>query len=143
MITLGTAQATSSASPEAFFERWADHETWPEWDTDTEWAKVEGEARLGAKGILKPKSGPRVKFTISAFTPGHEYTDTSKLPGATLVFQHLAVLTEKGTELSAVVTLSGPLAPLWAKIMGGDFKTSVPEGLEKLVEHVEAAHARH
>jgi hypothetical protein len=31
-MLIATAQATSSAAPTRFFERWADMATWPEWN---------------------------------------------------------------------------------------------------------------
>jgi len=82
-----------------------------------------------------------VSFTISAFDPGVEYTDTSKLIGAELVFQHVATPTPNGTALAARVTVDGPLARLWAKILGKDFAESVPADMQRLVALVEAQSA--
>ncbi len=138
MIALASAQATSTASPSAFFARWIDHNTWTDWDTDTEWVRLDGPATLGASGVLKPKGGPKTPFTISVLTPDREYTDTSKLLGATLTFQHLAEVINGRTHLTAQVTLTGPLARLWAGILGAGFLESVPAALNRLVTLVES-----
>lgn len=138
MITLGTASATSSAPASAFFERWIDHSTWATWSPDTEWVRVDGPVVLGARGVIKPAGGPRTKFIISALELDREYTDTSMLPGARLVFQHLASTTDGVTSLDVSVSVSGPLAFVWAKIMGGGFKDSAQADLDRLVGIVEA-----
>ena len=141
MIELAAAQAHSAGTPDQFFARWAEHSTWGEWSPDTEWVRLDAPAALGTTGTLKPKGGPKVNFTISAFEPGVEYTDTSKLVGARLVFQHVATATADGTALAARVTVDGPLARLWAKILGKDFAESVPADMQRLVALVEAQSA--
>ena len=137
MIDLGRGRATSKASPDAYFARWIQHETWPEWSPDTRWARVDGPVAVGASGVLKPRGGPRVKFVISSCVPGQEYTDTTLLPGARLVFQHTVELVAQGSELGVRVTIEGPLAFLWAKVMGGGFRESAQADLDRLVRLME------
>ncbi|MDX6436655.1 MAG: hypothetical protein QOK34_1489, partial [Gaiellaceae bacterium] len=52
MIKIAEAKATSSAPPAAFFARWADMATWPEWNTDTEWVRLDGPFAAGSTGVL-------------------------------------------------------------------------------------------
>lgn len=137
MMELGRGAATSTASPDAFFARWIEHDTWPQWSPDTQWVRVDGPVAVGTQGVLKPAGGPKVKFVISACTPTREYADTSVLPGARLVFQHTAVPDGTGSKLAVLVTISGPLSRLWAKIMGGGFRDSAQADLDRLVALVE------
>ena len=134
---LGRGRAVSTGSCEAFFARWVDHDSWPEWSPDTLWVRVDGPVRQGARGVLKPRGGPRVRFVISACTPAREYADTSTLPGARLVFQHRATPSGPGCELDVVVTLDGPLAPLWTRVLGPGFRESAQADLDRLVQLVE------
>ncbi|MEP6462626.1 MAG: hypothetical protein ABJC62_04270 [Frankiaceae bacterium] len=67
-MELGRGYATSTATPAAFFARWIDHDTWPEWSPDTEWVRLDGPVEVGTRGVLKPKGGPKAKFVISACT---------------------------------------------------------------------------
>ena len=49
-----------------------------------QWARVEGPVRAGARGVLKPKGGPKTKFVVSECEPGRLYTDfqpSSRAPG--------------------------------------------------------------
>ena len=137
-ITLGTASATSSASPAAFFERWLDHSTWGAWSPDTDWVRLDGPVALGTTGVIKPTGGPKTRFSISALEPDHEYTDTSYLPGARLVFQHLVTAATGGSELEVHVSMTGSFARVWAKIMGAGFRESTQADLDRLVALVEA-----
>ncbi len=139
MKRLVTSAAAHSWAPRAdFYARWIDHQSWPEWDPDTLWCRIDGPAAPGTSGAMKPKGGPTVRFAIKAAVPGEEYTDVSRLPGARLTFQHLARQTPTGTDLEAIVTIDGPLAWLWSLIMGAGFRRSVPDGLARLVTLVEA-----
>ncbi len=137
MIELGSGHNTSTASPDAFFARWVDHATWPQWSPDTDWVRVDGPVAVGTTGTMKPAGGPKVRFTVTACEPGREYTDTTRLPGARLVFQHLAVPDGQGTELSVRVTMSGPMTWLWSRVMGGGFAESAQVDLDRLVTLVE------
>ena len=138
MITLGHGAATSSAPPAAFFARWVDHDTWPSWSPDTDWVRLDAPVDLGTHGQLKPKKGPKVGFVVSAYEPGRRYADTTRLPGARLVFDHTAVSAEGTTHLAAIATMDGPLARVWATIMGGGFRDSVQADLDRLVALVES-----
>jgi hypothetical protein len=141
MITIGAASASSTAPASGFFARWIDHATWGAWSPDTEWVRVDGPVGLGARGVIKPAGGPKTRFAITAFDPDHKYTDTSFLPGAALVFQHLVASGSAGTTLDVTVTVSGPFAWLWARILGAGFRESAQADLDRLVTLVEAEHA--
>jgi len=137
MMELGRGQARSSACPEAFFGRWIDHDSWPEWSPDTEWVTVQGPVARGTRGVLKPEGGPKTSFEVTACEPGREYTDTSRLLGARLVFQHTAERVHGSTELRVRVTRGGPLARVWAATMGKGFLESAQSDLDRLVRLVE------
>ncbi|MET3922101.1 SRPBCC family protein [Arthrobacter sp. UYEF20] len=139
MIELGRGHAVSTASPDSYFALWTDHATWASWSPDTEWVKLDGPVRTGTRGTMKPKGGPRTRFVISVCRPGEEYTDTTLLPGAQLVFRHTAEARSNGTVLDVLVTVSGPLAFIWAKTLGAGFRDSAQADLDRLVGLAERA----
>lgn len=137
MNLIASATATSPAPVESFFERWADMPTWPEWSTDTEWVRLDGPCGTGATGRLKPKGGPAVRFTVTQWTPGERFVDVSDLLGARLTFDHTTRSTSGGgARIDVTVTLAGPLAPLWRRIMGAGIATSLQADLDRLVATV-------
>ncbi|RZU52646.1 hypothetical protein EV385_4520 [Krasilnikovia cinnamomea] len=119
MKTIATATITTDVPAQAFFERWADTATWPQWNTDTDWVRLDGPLRTGATGRLKPKGGPATRFVVTSLVPGRELTDVSLLLGARLTFQHLVSTDSSGqTTVSVRVTITGPLAFLWTAVLG-------------------------
>lgn len=111
MITIAEAHVSSAAPPSAFFARWADTATWPDWNSDTEWVRLDGPFATGSAGVLKPKGGPKVKFVIAALVPGREFTDVSMLAGARLTFCHLSepgATTPATGNTAAVTRNTGP-----------------------------------
>ena len=133
MTTITTAQVTSSAPPSAFFAQWADMDTWPEWNTDTEWVRRDGPFATGTKGQLKPKGGPKVRFVLESVVPERDFVDVSLLLGARLTFRHtVTALPECGCRVDVEVTLEGPLAPVWNLLLGKGFRASAQPDLDRL-----------
>jgi len=133
MTTLSTAHASSTAATSAFFERWADMATWPEWNQDTEWVRLDGPFAAGSTGVLKPKGGPKVPFVIEKLDD-REFVDVSSLFGARLTFAH--TITERpdgGSEIDVTVSMTGPLRALWTAILGKGLKASLQPDLDALV----------
>jgi Polyketide cyclase / dehydrase and lipid transport len=142
MKTLATASVTSSAAPADFFARWADMATWPDWNSDTEWARLEGPFAEGATGTLKPKGGPKVRFVVARLVPGEVFVDVSRLIGARLTFDHrVTARADGGSEVSVTIAMSGPLSAVWTLILGKDLRASVQRDLDGLARAAEAAPA--
>jgi hypothetical protein len=140
MTMLATAQVTSTATPAAFFDRWADMATWPIWNTDTAWVRLDGPFAQGSTGRLKPKGGPSVAFVIEKLVPGEAFVDVSRLIGARLTFDHrVSVGADGRTVVDVSVSLTGPLRALWNKILGADIAKSVQPDLDALVRVAEAS----
>ncbi len=137
VTTIATAKAMSTAPAQQFFALWGDMATWPEWNTDTEWVTLDGPFVQGATGTLKPKGGPKVKFTVEKLT-ATDFVDVSRLWGAKLIFDHHIVETAAGTELLVEIRMSGPLARLWTAMMGGGLRRSAQSDIDALVSAAEA-----
>ncbi|WP_433591507.1 SRPBCC family protein [Nocardia sp. CA-145437] len=137
MTFIAEASATSTAAPAAFFTKWADMATWPEWNQDTEWVTLDGPFVQGATGVLKPKGGPKTTFVITKLTDS-EFIDTSKLLGARLIFAHEVATVAGATTVTVRVTMEGPLRALWIKIMGSGLRESLQRDVDALVAAAEA-----
>jgi hypothetical protein len=113
--------------------------TWPEWNADTEWVRLDGAFAVGGTGVLKPEGGPRTKFVISALTD-RVFTDVSLLMGARLTFHHeVDARPDGGSEVAVNVTLGGPLARLWNVILGKGIAQSLQRDLDALARAAEQA----
>jgi polyketide cyclase/dehydrase/lipid transport protein len=139
-VLIATASVPSTAAPARFFERWADMATWPEWNLDTEWVRLDGPFVEGATGKLKPKGGPAVGFVVEKLTPGREFVDVSRLIGARLTFDHQVTPDlDGGCTVSVTITLTGPLAHLWNLVLGSGIRKTAQADLERLAQVAEAA----
>ena len=138
MTMICTASATSTAPPAAFFARWGDMDTWPEWDEAIVWTRLDGPFAVGTTGVLKPKGGPKVTFVIETLEPGSEFTDVSSMPGARLRIRHRVAVDDGRTRVEIEVSIEGPLGWLWRRVVGTGIATSTPEGLRRLGEVAEA-----
>lgn len=142
MTQIATATATTSALPAGFFAKWADMATWPEWNTDTEWVRLDTPFVEGATGKLKPKGGPAVKFVVTRLVPEREFVDVSKLIGARLEFAHHVTRVDDVTTVTVEISITGPLGWLWTKALGKDLAAAAQPDLDGLVAAVEASEAR-
>lgn len=112
--------------------------TWPEWDLDIEWARLDGPVAVGSRGRLKPKGGPAVRFSLESVVPDREFVNVSYLPGARLRFSHVVTpLTAGGCQVDVTVSMSGPLAWVWQAIMGKGLAVGLQPNLDRLVAVVE------
>lgn len=139
MTQIAEATATSTAAPAAFFAKWADMATWPEWNQDTEWVRLDGPFAEGSTGTLKPKGGPKTRFVIEKLTDT-EFIDVSKLFGARLTFAHRVETTDR-TTVTVRISIDGPLGWFWTKVLGGDLAKSVGNDLNALVAAAEGVPA--
>ncbi len=131
---LCTSTAASTAAPEAFFARWADMRTWPEWDDALAWTRLDGPFAEGTTGALKPRRGPKARFVIETLEPGVEFTDVSTLPGARLRIRHLTAVDAAGrTRVTVEVSIEGHLSGLWAPLLRRSVARSTSRGVQRLV----------
>ena len=136
MTILATATAVSTAPASEFFALWADMDTWPEWNTDTEWVRLDGPFQQGASGSLKPRGGPKVRFTVEKLTDD-QFVDVSGLFGARLIFDHRIHTADSSTTVTVQVSITGPLRLLWTAILGKGLRRSVAGDMAGLVAAAE------
>ena len=117
-------------APEEVWRCWLDVETWHEWDTEVKQATLEGDFKLGAKGTLTPKTGPKTSFTITEFTPEQEYTFTTGLPLAKLHVRRY--FSNSRTAFTHEVSFTGTLGALFGFLLGRRFREVLPEVMVNL-----------
>ncbi|MGI8535330.1 MAG: SRPBCC family protein [Mycobacteriales bacterium] len=141
-MSIATASATSTAPASAFFARWSDCDTWPEWNTDTAWVRLDGPFTEGATGTLKPRGGPKVAFTVARLT-ANEFVDVSRMPGGRITFAHRIDETADGTAISVTVDIEGALGWVWRRVLGKGLRSALQSDLDRLVAAAEndVAHA--
>ncbi len=135
-ILAQTTQQTTATS-DAIFALWADIDHWADYDKGIEWAKLTDSFSAGGHYTLKPKGGPKVTATILVVEPNQKFIDVSHLPGADLKFDHIIRQEAGRTSVSLVMTISGPLSWLWAKILGKNQQSDLEQSTANLIAKAE------
>ena len=134
------AKHTTRAPANAIWKLWSDVATWPDWDFGLESVTLDGPFEQGARGRLKPKGGPRFRYTLTRVETDVGFDDETRVPGAKIRFSHRI---EDAPDGSRVVThraqITGILTPLWVRIMGSDLVKELPAVVAELVTRAEAA----
>lgn len=134
----GEHTETTSATPAQLWDHYAQPTTWPEWDHETARVTVQGPMAVGTRGTLKPTKGPATSFTFTHVTPEVGFIDVSRLPLARLTFAHHIEATATGSHFTHRVTITGPLWPLFARVIGKNVAASLPTAMRKLARLAEA-----
>ena len=109
---------TKDANSKQIWEVLTDINNWSAWDEEVEWTKLDGQSRLGAKFILKPKGGPKVNIEVTEYEPCTLHTDLSSLPLAKMEMRHTLKQVGDTCHLGIEVKIWGPLTFLWKKVIG-------------------------
>lgn len=137
---------TAEVDPSIVWERWTDVELWATDDPGIAKAKLNGPLAKGALGWLQPAKGPRTSFRIVEVDRQKlRFTTESKLLLATLRLEHHmtrptpdAAASEatdaradtqpdpNAWQITHRVTIKGPLAPLWERLIGRSLRADLP-----------------
>ncbi len=133
-MLIAVHQITCSAKPTAVWATWADVKNWPTWDHEIESCELSGPFKLGAKGVLKPRNGPKTPFQLAEVNEGQSFRDVSFLPLAKLTFTHEIEATADGCTFRHRIEINGPLSFLFSRIFGKKMKVGLPIAMERLAE---------
>jgi uncharacterized protein YndB with AHSA1/START domain len=119
---------------EQVWKVWTDLNQWHTWQSDIEYAKLEGEFKVGNTFLLKPKGGPKVNIEIIKVEPNRQFTDLTRFPGAKMYGSHEFVIHGDELEIKTTMSIEGPLSFVWRKIVAEDVANGMMEQTEHLIE---------
>jgi hypothetical protein len=128
----------TKARPEAVWAIWADVANWSRWDQEVESSGIHGLFVAGASGWIKPKGGPKTKFTMISAETNRAFDDRSHLPFAKLDFMHRMDNHAEYILVTHRIEMSGALAFLFNQLVGRKIKAGLPEAMARLVAMAEA-----
>jgi uncharacterized protein YndB with AHSA1/START domain len=125
----------SKAPPEAVWERYTDVENWKEWSQKgVERSSLDGDFKVGATGTSKAPHLPKGKFELIEVEPERKFVSKAGMPGATLYFEHMVEPAGEGSRITHRATLEGPLAVVWAPLVGRIIERGMPDGVNRLAK---------
>ena len=119
----------TKAPPERLWQRYSDRASWPEWDHGIKSVTLDGPFAVGSTGKVKPKGGLATKYEVLEVTEGRSFTDVSFLPLARMRFSHKIEPTPTAADITHRVTISGPLAPLFSRVIGKKVAAEIPAAM--------------
>lgn len=146
-IELSRGTALTAHDSREIFALWAKPETWSTWDPEVAAARLHGELALGARGRLKPRSGPKTTFTIVELVDNAVLVDVTSLPGARLTFDHRVSSgsasdqtspTPAASELTVVISVEGPMSWLFGRLLRRTFAHAAQAGVDGLLAYLSA-----
>ena len=115
---------------------WSDVNSWPTWDSELDYCKMDAAFVKGTQFILKPKGGPNVNITLSDVKPNESFTDYCKFFGATMYDAHTLEDTPDGLRITNTITMTGPLRFVWIHLVVKNIVASLPKQMDALVGSV-------
>ena len=127
----------TKASARAVWQIWEDVSNWNTWDNGLEFSKIDGPFAEGTMGTLKPKGGSIVKTKLTCVEPLKRFVDEAKLPLARIIVTLFLEESGKDTYVTHQIEMKGPLAFLFAFLIGRNMKKNLPHEMLALVKKAE------
>lgn len=138
MWTKSYSHRVKGLSAERVWDVWTDVNRWHLWQDDVEYAKIDGAFEAGKKFAFRPKGGPNLQLELTAVEPQSVFVDVTRFPLARMIDSHELIDHGDELEIRSTITLEGPLAFLWRKLVGEGVAKGLPEQTRRLIER--AAH---
>lgn len=123
----------TSATREQIWHMWQDVANWKRWDHGIEYSSIEGPFQAGVRGVLKPKGGPLVKTQLTCVEPMSMFVDESTLFLGRIIVSHFIVEAKGKREVTHQIEMKGPLAFLWAYLIGRTMRKNLPQEMQAMV----------
>ena len=128
-----------SSTPEAVWQHWTDVEKWKGWDSSLLFSTLSGPFEVGTRGELTPHGMSAMPFELTEVTPLKSFSNSTPLPGATIVFRHWLEQTAEGLKITHQAMLSGEAWQGYAARMGQHLEHGLKDSVGKLARLLEAA----
>jgi Polyketide cyclase / dehydrase and lipid transport len=116
--TSSTYDAPGVAAADVWSRAYADASAWPAWNDALASAELLGPFAVGSRARVRFRAGLRLRFTLVGVEPERVFTDESRLPGARMGHRHELEPLPDGVRLVNTIYIRGPLARLWALVLG-------------------------
>lgn len=130
--TSSTFDAPGLSASAVWSAAYADASAWPQWNDALASASLSEPFVVGSRARVRFRTGLRLRFALVEVEEGRVFTDESRLPGARMGHRHeLEPLPARdgapeGVRLVNTIYVRGPLARLWAPILGPQARKGLP-----------------
>jgi hypothetical protein len=111
----------------------ADVARWAEVDHNIERIVIAAPPGVGVPFTLKPKGGPTLSFVIGDFAAPTTYSDICRMPLARMKTLHTLEPAGPGSVMRVRITITGPLAWFWGRVVGRKHAAGLPAQTERIL----------
>lgn len=130
---------TTTATPEAIWQHWANVGNWPAEDKNLKTAELIGSFEVGGKIVMQPTNGPKSTVTITEMEPGKSYATHGNIPLGKLIFSHQVEKASDGkTSFTHTIMVTGPLHKLFVKLVVQKLADDLPVKMQNIARLAEA-----
>jgi carbon monoxide dehydrogenase subunit G len=126
------------ASPEQAWAAWTDVDVLAR-APDLESISIDGPFAPGARLRMKPQGMPAARLQITRVEKPRVWTDVSRGPGWKMTFEHIVEPREGSVRLTERVAVTGPLAGLLGRFLGGKLRAAARASVEHVASEVAPA----
>ncbi len=138
MWTKSHSVVSKTVTKEQMWKLFVDVNNWKNWDKGIEYAKMEGKFEKGNHFELKPKGGPKVRIELIETIENEKFVDFTKFPGARMYGEHIFEETPEGLKMTTTMSITGPLAFVWRKIVAENIVAGLPVEMLEQVTYASA-----
>lgn len=128
------SKRVQGVQPEKVWQVWCDVKQWHTWQSDIDYATLDGEFIVGSTINMKLKDGPEVAFDIVEIASGRQFTDVTRFPGARMYDCHEIINHGDAIEVRTTIRIEGILAFLWRKIVAENVANGMAAQTDALIE---------
>lgn len=132
-ITKTFSVTTKEITKEQIWKLMSDVNRWNTWDKSVEHSEIHGDFKTGTFFTLKPVNVPKVKIQLVEVRPDTYFKDLTIFPLAKMTGEHTYEDTPDGLKLTVTMTITGPLAFLWNKLVMQDIVNHLSEDLQQQI----------
>lgn len=125
------------ASPSKIFWFYADVNNWSQWDPEIKQSHIYGDFIEGTSWYLKPRSGPKNKFTLTQVTPEKWFIATTDLPLSKIYFERILLPDGLLTKVIHRVYFDWFLWSIFEKLLWQKLKKEQLRTMESLKKELE------
>lgn len=125
--TSSTFDAPGVTAAAVWSRAYADASAWPAWNDALASASLDEPFAVGSRARVRFRTGLRLRFALVEVEDECAFTDESRLPGARMGHRHELQPIPDGVRLVNTIYIRGPLARLWAPILGPQAKKGLPD----------------
>src|SRR4051812_46355328 len=100
-MTYREATLDTRATPDVVWRIWADVNTWPQWNPDMKESRLDGPLRVGATGMVNPRSGGKHDVRVTHLDAGRSFElESTAMPMTRMAIRATVTPSDGGSRMS-------------------------------------------